>query len=604
MPAAADLVGSLHSFQIPGSYSTTRGIDYRIAASDGASTTETPTYHVTVLAPTAILHAPIVSAPPAVPITIEALVSCSTTTCSATLAYRAPDSSLLGESTWTEASMSPSGPAQPVSDATAVQRYVAQIPADQVTTRGVDYFIRASDGETTAYSPGTAYVGTQVASVDGQGTHFFHVHVTEPIRIVHDPVVVAPWNEPISIRAIVNCQTASCTGSLSYRTTTSLNHSDGIVSYVIDGGPAWTEAPLQANVLEDLGGQGTVLEMTAEIPASAVTTDGVDYFLHVTDGETKAYYPGTSYVGGWGSADGIRAAWQHVEVPLRDSTREIAHAPQPVSRFRAPIPLRFAAYCTADHVCDATVSYRTTPVGEALGQVVFDASVWPTAPAQRIAVRPSRTGMNLYLFEASIPAAAVDTRGVDYLIRVSDGDRDTWWPSIPTATDLELAPLVAYHVSVAAATAIIHAPIPTAQADQPVTLQWRVICTADHPEECQTAAFHRQAPQGALTGGTPDVSVRLGEDNFLTFGDGDLGPPFTELATTVTITHLDGGTYALDAVATIPAAPAGTYDQYVLWAFEGNTNAYSPGTAYQGYLPVDGQSLGQVVPYTIHRTLP
>src|SRR5207245_2925782 len=133
--------------------------------------------------------------------------------------------------------------------------------------------------------------------------HYFHVHVAEPVHIVHTPVAVANWNQPIAITARVNCATRNCTGTMSYRVTAGLTTVNGLVAYA-NGGPPFTDVAMQNTVVQDLGTAGTAVEMSATIPATAVTTEGLDYYIHVTDGATDAWYPGTSYVAGAGSVNG------------------------------------------------------------------------------------------------------------------------------------------------------------------------------------------------------------------------------------------------------------------------------------------------------------
>ena len=110
---------------------------------------------------------------------------------------------------------------------------------------------------------------------------------------------------------------------MSYRTASGLDNPDQLVSYV-SGGPTFSDVTMSSSVVQEADDYGTVLLLTATIPADAVTTQGVDYYINVTDGSTHAFYPGTAYVGGSGPVDGMRAAWQHVEVLSRPT---IVHAP-------------------------------------------------------------------------------------------------------------------------------------------------------------------------------------------------------------------------------------------------------------------------------------
>jgi hypothetical protein len=308
-------IGNLRLYRgdVPATDATTEGVDYWIEVGDGYAHDQTPTYHVTVLTPTAVLHAPVVAALPNVPLTIEAAVPCSTATCTVELFYRIPGQGLLAEPAWTVVAMPPTGVGVVVGEATAVGIHRAVIPADKVTTKGLEYFIRARDSFTTAYSPGTAYIATQVTRLDGQRVQYFSVHVAEPVHIAHVPILSAQEGDPIPVKATVNCATRRCAGTLAYRATPVLNTVDAITAYAL-GGPAFTEVTMEQRVTADNGAAGTLLELSALIPASATTSGGTDYWIRVTDGDTTAYFPGTSYVSGAGSADGMRAAWAHVTI--------------------------------------------------------------------------------------------------------------------------------------------------------------------------------------------------------------------------------------------------------------------------------------------------
>lgn len=312
---ATSPIGKLRLYlgDVPAADATTEGVDYWIEVGDGYAGDQTPTYHVTVLAPTAVLHAPVVAALPNVPLAIEAAVPCSTATCTVELFYRIPGQGLLAEPAWTVAAMPPTGLGVVVGEATAVGIHRAVVPADKVTTKGLEYFIRARDSFTTAYSPGTAYIATQVTRLDGQRVQYFSVHVAEPVRIAHVPIPTAQEGDPIPVKATVNCATRRCAGTLAYRATPALNTVAAINAYAL-GGPAFTEVTMEQRVTADNGAAGTVVELSALIPASATTGGGADYWMRVTDSDTTAYYPGTSYVSGAGSADGMRAAWAHVTV--------------------------------------------------------------------------------------------------------------------------------------------------------------------------------------------------------------------------------------------------------------------------------------------------
>jgi hypothetical protein len=571
---------------------TTEGIDYRISLVDGTAGDVSPTYHVTVLTPTAVLHVPVTTTFPGRPLVIDGVVACATSSCAASLSYRTPGTELGADPAFTTIAMTPVGPPSSIGEATTVQHYSAVIPGEAVTTRGVDYFLAATDGHTTAYSPGTAYIATAFTRTDGSGVRYFHVYTTEPVHVVHAPVFTASYRQAQPISATVNCATRSCTGVLSYRRTAGLTTIDGLNGYLA-GGPAFTEVSMTATVVADLGDAGTVIRLDAEVPADVVTTDGFDYSLRVSDGATTGYWPGTSYVGG-ASVDGQRAGFQHVEVLLRDPVRAIAHAPVPAVPYRTPVPLRFVAHCTADRPCTPTAWFRTTPNSGTLdtSQVLGAEPGWATLPVQTLSVQPNGTGMVVYVFQAEIPADAVDTRGVDYLLKVSNGDTAAYWPEVPTQADplLQAPPLLAQHVSVLASPVIAHAPLPSVSTGTTVTLTWQVVCAVDSPEQCRTGAAHRHLDSAGVDGtlAISGLSLTLGTPR-----------PFDPLVASTQVRQAQGSYVVIDASATFVAGAAGTFEQWFIWAGDGHTSAYSPGSTYQGaVLPLDGANLGPFAPWT------
>ncbi len=581
---------------IPATDTTTEGVDYRITLSDGTGGDVTPTYHVTVLAPTAVLHAPMTTTFPGRAVVIDAVVACATSACDATLSYRVPGQELGADPPFSTVAMAPVGSPTSVGAATTVRRYSGVIPAEAVTTRGVDYFLRATDGHTTAYSPGTAYTATAFTRTDGSGIRYFHVHTAEPVHVVHTPVLTASYRRAQPISATVNCATRDCSGTLSYRRTAGLTTFAGLIAYLdrqVDGQPGFTEVPMVATVLADLGDAGTVLRLDAEVPADDVTTDGFDYSLRVSDGATSAYWPGTSYVGG-ASVDGQAAGFIHVEVPLRDPVRAIAHAPAPAVPHRTAIPIRFVAHCTADRPCTPTVWYRSTPnTGVTdVSQILPGEPAWATLAVQTLSVQPNGTGILVYVFQAEVPADAVDSRGVDYLIKVSNGTTAAYWPEVPGQAEplLQLPPLLAQHVSVLSSPVVAHTPAATAVAGAPVTLTWQAVCAVDSVEECRTGAAHRRLASASIDGSLSisGFDVTLGTPH-----------PFDPLATTTRVLGAQGSYVVLEASATFVSGPAGGFEQWFIWAGDGHTSAYSPGTTYQGaVLPLDGANLGTLAPWT------
>jgi len=412
---------------IPADAVTTEGVDYHIDVTDGFTSDHTASSHVFVFAPTQVLPVPVVSTPAEVPVQIEAVATCSTeSSCHVTLSYRQRNAAT--ETSFSTIEMVPDKPVS-VGSATKARRYVAVIPADAVTTRGLDYYIHATDGYTNAYSPGTSYAASGLTQTDGTGVAFWVTHTTEPIKIVHQPVVVSPYNTAITISALVNCATNSCSGTMGYRTASGLENPDQLVSYA-SGGPAFTEVAMSSTVVQQAGDYGTVLQLTATIPASAVTTQGVDYHLAVTDGSTNAWYPGTAYVGASGPVDGMRAAWQHVEVASRPT---IVHTP-PASYVKGTSISLGAVITTATGTANATLYWLT---GSATSYNAVPMTVTPTGVTSDVAT--------VYNVAGTIPVEATTTNGIiQYYIRINDGYQDTYAPA--TAATSTVSPRAGYLV--------------------------------------------------------------------------------------------------------------------------------------------------------------
>ena len=116
---------------------------------------------------------------------------------------------------------------------------------------GVSFYITATDGVCTSRSPAS---GSPISE------YFLGILPNEPPVIVHNPVNFSLIDEPVTICAMV---------------TDNTNEVDNVVlNYRIIPGPAYTSITM-VNTTGD--------EYCAVIPASAVTCNGVDYFIAATD---------------------------------------------------------------------------------------------------------------------------------------------------------------------------------------------------------------------------------------------------------------------------------------------------------------------------------
>lgn len=277
-----------------------------------------------------MVHVPVATAAFRSTVPIEATVDCATPDCSGILYYRTSDPSVALPDLESYAAVPMTMTPVAASSGHYVLTAQASIPSSATDTRGVDYVFSITDGTSVSWFPGVdagggATVGPLTVNSGGAPIPQ-HIHVREPIHIAHTPVPVGYFHEPIPIAVQSTCATATCEAWLSYRTSVGLNTASGIVTNVNDGlnGDGFTTVTMTATVVEDLAADGAVIEFTATIPGEVADTNGVDYFIHATDGYTNAWFPGSSYLGSHAPVDGTRGGWVHVEVFSRP---QLVHAP-------------------------------------------------------------------------------------------------------------------------------------------------------------------------------------------------------------------------------------------------------------------------------------
>lgn len=278
---------------IPAGAADTRGVDYFFSVTDGTTTSWWPGtsavdgpgvwvdgtralyHHVRIQEPPHLVHAPPPIAPALEDLVIETELTCATEGCSATLFYTSTPNT--------------AGPYQAVAmsrasvvattPATRVELWRGTIPAGQVTTRGLAYYMTASDGYTNTAAPGTFYWGAY-APVDGSNpapaTARFVVRVVDPPHPVHVPVGFAFTGESVPIEARSNCAT-SCTATLHWRQT----------------GQSWQASSMSSTAVPLAYGNDFVT-YSATIAGANVTTVGLEYRIEINDGyvtETTPTYP-------------------------------------------------------------------------------------------------------------------------------------------------------------------------------------------------------------------------------------------------------------------------------------------------------------------------
>lgn len=269
---------------IPAGVVDTRGVDYFFSVSDGTTTSWWPGtspvdgpgvwvdgvrvvyQHVHVQEPPHLVHAPPVIAPALEDLVIDTELTCATEQCNVTLFFTSTPNTA---STFQSVAMVRTA-VLATTGATRVERWRAVIPASQVTTRGVAYYMHAFDGYTSTAAPGTSYWGAY-AAVDGgpvaPGLVHFSVRVVDPPHPVHAPVGGAVEGEPIAIGARSNCA-ATCTATLHWRVT----------------GQGWRAATMSASAPIPLAYGNDLVSYDSVIPAADVTTAGVEYRIEVSDG--------------------------------------------------------------------------------------------------------------------------------------------------------------------------------------------------------------------------------------------------------------------------------------------------------------------------------
>lgn len=130
--------------------------------------------------------------------------------------------------------------------------------------------------------------------------------VTGPI-VTHVPQPTAYYGQSVPISANATCPTASgCTMSLSYRSTPNVPG----VQLLPSGG--WIREDLALGGAQPLPDGSFVLTFAGTIPASTVTTTGLDYFLEASDGQSITPLPGTPGLPGVGLA-GVATGYFHVQ---------------------------------------------------------------------------------------------------------------------------------------------------------------------------------------------------------------------------------------------------------------------------------------------------
>lgn len=432
------LSGGEHQFDWTGMIDaasvTTTGVDYYLETTGTGQLATSPpsgtvaSYHVSTVAPPLVHHLPPGFATVDHPLELTAGSSCSTGNCQATLYYRgsgaSPNDALSGEPDWPHVTMS-------VTSRTALPvggedwEYSATVPADAVTTAGVDYLIAVSDGRTAGWWPGTTYEGYD--PMDGQRLLYAHVHALEPSHIVHQPILTSAYNTDIPVMAAGTCPTTrTCRAYLSFRTAVpNTNADDGLLedelSIAAPSNPFQT-VPMTVTRSGASAASSDLISMTGTIPSRVVDTRGVDYYLTISDGDSTAYWPGTSRVDSFGGSDGFRIGFQHTHVT--ESPHLVTTTP-PMTSAGQPYTISTTLTCATGN-CSARLHYTSGLLGASPVSVYRSYTRLAMTPTGPPVATPSGTEQTL---SATIPAKDVTTGGLSYFIDATDGYTTTFDPA-------------------------------------------------------------------------------------------------------------------------------------------------------------------------------
>lgn len=147
----------------------------------------------------------------------------------------------------------------------------------------------------------------------------------DPPHVVHVPTVVAPYGSPIEIAATGRCATTTCSMVLGYRTAEGFSGVDAATYFVNPGGP-FTVDPMNGTAAQAVPDGTFTRDFSATIPESVVTTEGVDYYLELTDNGVTTRFPVVAEALGDPAGGLVEAfGFQHVEVLSRPTVTHIPH---------------------------------------------------------------------------------------------------------------------------------------------------------------------------------------------------------------------------------------------------------------------------------------
>jgi len=396
--------------------------------------------------------------------------------------------------------------------------------------------------------------------------------------IVHAPQTTAYFGRSIPIEVNTTCagEDDSCWARLAYRVSRPASGDDTVVP-----NGEWTLVNLARTGATIASDGHTVIDWAGEVPAAAVTTTGIDYYVMAGDGANRNELPmapamitaGVDTTGGSVDAAVPGPNYFHVTTV---SPPLVAHQPPLWAAADAPLPIDARVTCSTGN-CTATLHYRTST--GVLEDALTEDPGWPTismTPSASVDVGDAGV---VTTFSATIPGSAVDTRGVDYYIEVEDGFTSSWSPGttyqgyyVPTD-----GMRTGYHtVHVFESPHIVHAPVLTS----PYRTAIPINATSNCPQTrvCTARLYYRTTE---VTGDPIADSVLSPQE-------------FADVPMTVVQTPRVGSTDLLTIAGTIPVAVADTRGvDYYFRIDDGSTTTWWPGTGQlSGYVNVDGTRVG------------
>jgi hypothetical protein len=147
----------------------------------------------------------------------------------------------------------------------------------------------------------------------------------DPPHLLHVPTMVAPYGASIDIVATGRCATATCSMVLGYRSAEGFSGVDAATYFLNPGGP-FTVDPMSVSAALDLPDGSFARTFTGAIPEAVVTTEGVDYYLELTDNGTTTRSPVLAEALGDPGGELVEAfGFHHAEVLSRPT---VTHLPR------------------------------------------------------------------------------------------------------------------------------------------------------------------------------------------------------------------------------------------------------------------------------------